>query len=375
MIEIKRDLNKIIDRHKSFTELAPVDRPLYCVNVIGRGYAAVYDATFGAIPKNREVRPEDIDINSYIKDTANFISWHEQAGADMFYPVVPFSYIPWMEAVAGCPIYAGKDSFYAEPFLKSADDIPDSIDLSEKNAWFAKLLEMSQALVSSFGEVYPMGSSTHLRGPADMMAAAIGQKQFPLELYDNPDKLKKLGKVCTRAFIEVARALNAIAAKAKFGGFIVNNFGIYTEEVCQYFQDDAVAFLSPKFYREFILEDHRTIDASFGQTLYHIHPISLFVAGELVSFANLKIIEINREPLAIGPSLEEMLPVFKKIQDSGKALVINFTDIDFSPELIEKEVRLACDNLAYEGLCIYICVENTKDGLRKTEAAKEVFKI
>ena len=375
MIQVKRNLKEIIKRHKSFIEIKPVSRPLYCVNVIGRGYAAVYNNTFKSIPKDTEVRPEDINMESYIKDVENFINWHEEVGFDIFYPVVPFSYIPWIEAIIGCPIYAGRDSFYAEPFMKSMDDMPAGIDLSKKNKWFTKLVEMTEVLVKTFGDNYPTGSSTHLRGPADMMAAAIGQKQFPLEFYDNPQKLKKFGKICSEAFIEVAKTVNNAASKAKFKGFVVNLFGIYTEEVCQYYQDDAVAFLSPKFYKEFIAEDHLIIDKSFPSTLYHIHPISLFVADELVNFPNLRIIEINREPLVIGPSLEEMLPVFKKIQDKNKALLINFTDIDFSPELLEKEIRLTCQNLSYEGLCIYICVEDIKDAYKKTKAIEKVFKM
>ncbi len=375
MIEIKRNFDEIIERHRAFIERKPVERPLYCVHVIGRGYAEAYKETFSKIPKGIEVEPKHIDISDYIKDVENFIKWHEEAGQDIFYPVAPLLYIPWTEAIIGCPVYKGKDSFYAEPFLKSWEGMPSKIDLSDKNKWFAKLIEMTEILVDTFGKIYPVGSSTHLRGPADMLAAAIGQRQFPLEIYDNPEKIKAFGKVCTEVFIEIARTVNKIASKAKFRGFVVNNYGIWTEKICQYYQDDSVAFLSPKFYKQFIANLHREIDNSFPLTLYHIHPISLFVVDELIDFSNLIIIEINREPLAIGPSVEEMLPVFKKIQESNKALIINFTDIDFSPDLIEKETSLICKNLSYEGLCIYICAEDIKDAYKKTEAVKKIFKI
>ena len=375
MIKVKRNFREIIKRHKSFFNLEPVDRPLFCVYLIGRGYAAVFSNTFKNIPKGTEVRPEDINMEYFINDIEKIINMHEEAGQDIFYPIVPYSYIPWTEAIIGCPIYAGGDSFYAEPFIKNMNEIPEEIDLSMKNRWFKKLIDMKEVLVETFGENYPAGSSTHLRGPADMVAAAIGQNQFPLELYDNPKKIKKFIKICSEAFIEIAKTVNNIASKAKFKGYVVNNFGIYTEEVCQHYQDDAVAFLSPKFYKEFIVDDHLMIDKSFPSTLYHIHPVSLFIVDELVDFPNLRIIEVHREPLAVGPSFEEMLPAFKKIQDKNKALLINFTDIDFSPELLEKEVGLACKHLSPKGLCIYICAEDIEDGYKKTEAIKKVFKI
>jgi len=375
MVTIRRDLKEIAKRHKDFIDRKPVKRPLYCVNVLGKGYAAMYEKTFSKIPKGIAMKPEDIDMDAYISDVEKFLDWHEEAGFDFFYPVTPYFFIPWIEAIIGCPIFAGKDSFYAEPFLFNWDDMPPKIDLSSKNRWFVKLCEMTEILVDTFGSNYPIASSTHFRGPADMASAAIGQKQYPLELFDNPEKLKKFGSICTDAFIEAARTVNEIASRAGFKGYVVNNYGIYSEKVLQYYQDDAVAFLSPKFYREFIVSDHLRIDKSFASTLYHIHPVSMFVADELVRFPNLKIIEVNREPLAIGPSLEDMLPVFKKIQENGKSLLINWTDIDFTPELLEKEVGLACDYLSYEGLCVYVCAENIEDAYKKTDAVKKIFDL
>ena len=84
--------------------------------------------------------------------------------------------------------------------------------------YFDSFIKLLQGKLNPIGKLpvkvsdkYPIGSSTHLRGPADMMSAAIGQKQFPLELYDNPEKIKSMGKVYTSTFIEVARKVNKIA--------------------------------------------------------------------------------------------------------------------------------------------------------------------
>ena len=375
MVQIKRNFEEMISRHKAYFEMKPVKRSLYGVTIMGRGYAEAYSNTFSKIQKKVEVKPGDIDLESFIKDVEKFLKWHEEAGFDFFYPISPFSYIPWIEAIIGCPIFAGKDSFYAEPASGCWPDVPDKIDLSEKNKWFAKLLEMTEALVNEFGGHVPIASSTHLRGPADMMSAAIGQRQYIFEIFDNPQKLRKLGNICTEAFIETATTVNQIVSKAKFKGYVTNNFGVYTEKVCQHYQDDAVAFLSPKYYKEFILEKHIEIDESFDSTLYHVHPISMFVVDELVRFPRLKIIEINREPVAIGPAMKDMIPVFKKIQENKKAVVAHFPDIDFAPELIEQEVALICQNLSYEGLFINVCAENVEDALLKTERIRKSFDI
>ena len=288
MFKVKRNLDQIIKRHKNFVSCGEVDRPLFCINIFGKDYAREFTNTFKNIQLGKEISPDDIVLEDYIEDVENLINWHEEIDSDFFYPVVPYMYIPWTEAIIGCPIFAGRDSFYAEPFIKDWRDFTGEVDLSKNNKWLHKLIEIKTALVNYLDGNYPVGSSTHLRGPADMMAAALGQKQFPLEMYDNPDKVKKMCKVYTETFIRIAKKLNEIAKYSKFPGYVVNIFGIWTEEICQFFQDDAIAFLSPKFYKDFILENHRYIDSNFISTLYHIHPVSLFVLDELIKFSNLK---------------------------------------------------------------------------------------
>ena len=142
MVNLKRDLNLLTSKHKSFINLEKVDCPLFCMNILGRNYAAAYKETFSKIPKGMEVTPDDISIDSFIKDVENFISIHEETGEDVFYPIVPFYYIPWAEAVIGCPVFAGKDSFYAKSFIDSWESFGWSTNLDESNKWYSKLIEM-----------------------------------------------------------------------------------------------------------------------------------------------------------------------------------------------------------------------------------------
>ena len=375
MFDIKKDFKKIIRRHEAFISLEEVDRPLLCVNVTGKNYAKSYSNVFEKIPQNREISPDDISIEEYIKDVNNFINWNETLDSDFIYPVVPYLYIPWTEAIIGCPIFLGKDSFYAEPFIKSWKDFRSELDLSENNKWFKKLIEMTFFLVEYLGDKYPVGSSTHLRGPVDMMAASLGQKEFPLELYDNPNKIQEMNKIYTEAFIYIAKKINNIAKKSRFNGYIVNIFGIWTEKICQFFQDDALVLTSPRFYKDLILKSHLHIDYSFPSTLYHIHPTSLFILDELVKFPNLKIIEINREPEAIGPPIEELIKPLKKIQDCRKAAILCFTDPDFTPDFIEKEIKIVCQELSYRGFCINIIAADVEDGKRKIQSISKIFNL
>jgi len=299
---------------------------------------------------------------------------NEEVGGDLFWPVVSYVYIPWMEAIIGCPIYSTETSFYAKPFIDDWNDFYNKrVDLSNNNKWLSKLLELQSMLVQYLGDNYPISSSSHLRGPVDMMAAALGQTRMPLELYDNPDKVEKMCSLYAKVFIRVAKLQNKIASKSKYGGYTVNGYGIWTPYVCQYLQDDAMAFLSPKFYKQLILKNHIRIINNFDSIFYHVHPISLFVIDELLKMEKVSIIEVNREPEIMGPSIIELLPTFKKIQENNKCLLINFTQCAVGLDLFRDEVRTICKNLSYKGLCIYAMVDDVEDGLMKMEIIKEIL--
>jgi hypothetical protein len=371
MFKIKRDIKEISNRNQAFVERKEVDRPLYGAFILGNEYMKEYKETYKNIPHDREVKPQDIITEDFLKDIGGIIESSKETGGDLFYPAVPYFFIPWMEAIIGCHIFAGRDSFYAKPFIDSLDNVNGKIDLSSDNKWLAKLIEMETALLNYLDGSYPIGSSTHLRGPIDMVSAAIGQSRFCLELYDNPEKIKELSSSYTETFINVAKIENEIASKSRFKGYVVNNYGVWTPYVCQYYQDDALAFISPQIYKDFFQKEHARIDGSFKSSLFHVHPISLFIVDELLKLPNLDIIEINREPM--GPSVEELLPTFKKIQENNKSLIINFTTVNFDLELLEREVSLAVNSLSKRGLCIYVSVKDKDDGIKKMDLVKRII--
>src|SRR5208283_2646352 len=150
------------------------DRPLVGIHVWDRHYRRIYRETNRTIPQIGEVRPQDIETDLFLKDVERLIAMNERIGGDLFWPVVSYVYIPWMEAIIGCPVYANEDTFYSTPCIESWKDFSGNLDVAG-NAWLAKLLDLQGALVREFGDGYPISSSSHLRGPVDMMAAAFGQ--------------------------------------------------------------------------------------------------------------------------------------------------------------------------------------------------------
>ena len=373
MAAVLRNLPDLFRRNSAFIARKETDRPLVGIHVWDRHYRRIYRETNRTIPEIGEVRPQNIETDLFLKDIENLLAMNERIGGDLFWPVVSYVYIPWMEAIIGCPVYANEDTFYSKPCIESWDDFHDDFDFVE-SPWLAKLLELQRALVREFGAAYPISSSSHLRGPVDMMAAALGQTRLPLEFYDNPDKVRRMCDAYSRAFVEVATLQNGISAESGFGGFTVNGYGVWTPRVCQYVQDDGMAFLSPQIYEAFILRNHGEIAGSFETVFYHLHPVSLFILDELLKIGNLTILEINREPEVIGPSVRELMPAFRRTQECGKSLLVNFTQGAVGIALFEEEVTLLCEELPFRGLCIYVMADDEGDGRRRMEIIRKILR-
>lgn len=367
------NFGKKIDTNRAFYERSHQDRPFYGFQYVGKEWMKTYESSLSSLSHDKVISPDDIDTEGFIRDVDRHIEITEAIGGYSFYSVSPLIYIPWMEAILGCPIVATGDSCYSQPWLQSWDDVPEDIDLSS-NKWFAKMISLMKDLIGHLGDRYPIACSTLIRGPADCVSAALGATRFGLELYDNLEKVRKLAKLFTDTIIKVIKAQHEVAASSAFGqGYTISGYGLWTPGMCQHLQDDAAALLSPQFYRELFLEPHATMIQAFDDSFYHVHPISLFVVDELIQMEKLKYIEINREPPGVGQSAIELMPYYRKILESGKRLLVHWAYVDFSRELLEKEISYLYHNLSHRGLGFSVCVSSREDGQRKNGLIEQVL--
>ncbi len=78
--------------------------------------------------------------------------------------------------------------------------------------------------------------------------------------------------------------------------------------------------------------------------LFHLHPSSFFIIDQLIDLDALKVIQINKD--LGGPSVEEMLPVFKKVLAKKQLVVWGEFDDD--------EIALLLDQLPAKGLMLHL---------------------
>ena len=304
---------------------------------------------------------KDIDLELCRMDYESLFEKNLETMSDTPWSAFPLMTIPWVEAILGCPINKNGINIWAEsPDENLEQFLSRSIDL-DNNAWLQKLLEFTQWLVDLSASRFPVSVSL-MRGPSDLLSALRGPSQMCLDFYDSPDLVLKVMEKLTDLWIKIAHRQMALIPPF-MEGFGFGQIYLWGLKKCAWFQDDAVALLSPKHYRRFLLPFEETIAASLPASGIHLHPQSLFVVDDLITIPDLDVIEINYEPT--GPTLKDLLPCIQKIV-AEKCLVLWG---DFS----EEDLSLLKQNVSTGNLCLQINVDFAQSAQSKLALVKKIW--
>ncbi|MBI2843824.1 MAG: hypothetical protein HYX78_10530 [Armatimonadetes bacterium] len=289
-----------------------------------------------------------VTAEPFLDDYDRMVREGESIGDDIIRVAEPFWGIPWMEAILGCPIRSSSDSIWSEPCIDDLDAVLDPRDILSGNRWLQALVEFTDELVRHSNGRYPVGTPV-LRGPADMLAAMLGVENFVLACCSEPESVRRLADSCTTVWLEVARTL-LDRIPPFYGGHGISFYNLWAPGEGVWFQEDAAAFLSPSIYRDLILPCDVRISGGFGYTLFHLHSACLFHIEELLKIESLKVVEINRDPN--GPAINEMTPVFRRIQEVKPLLTWGRFD--------EEEIEEMVDSLSPAGLYLHMIVDSVE---------------
>ena len=347
-------------RHRAFWARQHTDRPLLGCN-IGQFMNERYPRTTQALPEGL-VNPEDIRVDLFLEDCEQQYLIHRELADD--YPFIgsPFKFVPWLEAIMGCPIMASPHSLWAQPYASNWDDWHWKRPTLD-NPWARKLLELMQALAEHSRGRYPV-SATLMRGPSDMLAALRGAGQLPLDVIDYPDMVKKLAELCAHVWIEVAKAQQAVIPDRN-EGYMDGDRGarFWSPEKGIWLQEDALSLLSPRLYRELFLPIDRHIAAEFPAVAFHLHSVSAWAVGDLISAPEIDIIEIDFDDPQTEAEIERTFEACKLAQMHKPLIVSMMYNDSYCPWL----KRILTD-LSPQGLSIQIVVRNIEEGeLVKTD--------
>lgn len=346
----RSSLQERLALHRAFWARQKQPRPLASFRIGDFFFARHFQAAFPLLEPDKTLSPEMLNVADFLPDYERMFLEAERLGQDAFWTAEPYTGIPWMEAILGCPIRGGCDSFTSRPWLSSPDEALEKVLFDPQNPWLKKYLEFVAALVRQSRGRYPVAMPI-MRGPSDMLGALLGQQEMVLALMEaDPKVMQRLIERLTRAFLSVIDAQCRLTPSF-YRGSALGFYHIWTPGKAIWFQDDLSAILSPKLYRQFFLESARLILAGHDFNAVHLHPASFFILDELLTLENLKVVEVNKD--IVGPDVKEMLPVLTKIMETRGLILWG--------DLTVEDLEIVKGNLPCRGLALHVVAPTVEE--------------
>jgi len=255
---------------------------------------------------------------------------------------VPYVRVPWMEAIAGCPIRAlvASGSMRTHTIVTDWDDLSRLQEL-RNDAWLDTLLALVERTVERCSAQRPI-AHTLMRGPGDIAEAMLGAERLCLAVYDHTEELASLLSYATALFEEVWREQASRIPRVRGG--TVNWYGIWAPGSTVRTQCDASALTSPKQYADHMARwDLRTAQVA-DYSIMHLHSGSLHVVDTLLATPYPTAIQVSLDPPPSAPPWQELLPTFATILAHKPLLIDGY--------LSNEEARALEDALPRDGLAV-----------------------
>ena len=278
----------------------------------------MHDFDWGLPAPEGKLEPRMLDLDRFLPQyEAYFAAGNGPTDGDLIWPAMPPRAVPWLEGILGCTVEYSlpTSSIFAEAVIGDGwGEVPAPLPLAA-NPWFLKLAEfilgLSKLSSGRFAVAPPL-----TRGPWDLACALRGMGNAYLDLYDNPDELRKLGAFCRRVWIEVTRALAEIVPRWRGG--VVGFLGMWAPGFNPLPQNDASVSVSPKKYREVMREADQEVAEAWECQIFHLHSAGLQIVDDVLPFLGGRALNVVIDPA--GPSLEALLPTLRHVQEANVPL-------------------------------------------------------
>ena len=335
-----------IERYKAFWQRFSVNRPIIGFSLIGW---FPLDAFSTAVnwQNHRYLQPELLSIPSVVEDHVRMIREGEWIDDDLIRGVGPMQVaVPFLPGVLGCKLRILPDNVLGEAQMLSWDQAMQ-VQLDDNNLWFRKYLALANALVTRADGQFPVSHSAEI-GPTDMHAVLRGHNQSIIDLIDAPGKTADLLVHIGRIFIDFTETLWQQLIRFH-GGTFDAQYSLWAPGPIARLQEDATAVYSPALYRQLVQPVDRMLARHFEYSFMHLHSTSMFLLDAILEIEELGCLEINHD--ASGPPLSKMIPYYRRVQDTGRSLVVRGA---FTPD----ELRMLMDSLDPRGLLLLIMVKD-----------------
>lgn len=243
----------------------------------------------------------------------------------------PWRGIPWLEAACGCPVRYSQGSLAPAHFVESADELAH-FPIPAPNGWLDCMGRETQRLDAQAPPDCWISPSI-LRGPSDALAAMRGMTEFFLDLHDNPQLVERAASQVNQVLM-MEIDIHYSLVQPKLGGY-AHIFGYWAPGKTIMLQEDALGMCSPSIYRDIFMQFNATIVKHLGpHVLFHFHSTGYKHYTHVMNIPGIAGVEITLE--TIGPTLQDLVPVFRNILEKSRLILQVSTGFEYLPAALRK---------------------------------------
>lgn len=314
-------IEKRIERYNAWRKREPVERPM--IGLSWEPDVPPLPDMLAQVELGKEVSPDQIQPEMFLDWIESCYQQDCQLQSDVIQTFAPAFGVPWVEAIAGCPVVAHPGSLWAEPCLDSYANRP-RICLDLDNPWLRKLIELTRVLVEFADGRFPV-TLPLTRGPLDTLSAMRGPERMGLDFYDNRDEVLEILDELTDLWIGFCEAV--LPWIPPFHGGYCTRMKMWAPGHAVTPQNDISSIVSASMYEEFALPCDRRIVSRFPYHSFHLHDTEYHQIDGLLKLKELTAIQLFLQPSSGGPPLETVMPVVRQALNS-KPLLLGVEDIE-----------------------------------------------
>jgi hypothetical protein len=197
----------------------------------------------------------------------------------------------------------------------------ESVELNQNNEWYSRLLRITEYAAKRGGNDYLI-TITDIGGVLDILSSFLGPTNIILTMKRNPEIIDTCRSIILEKLLKVYDDLQNIVYQYCDGCSCW--LGVWSKKRWYALQSDFSAMLNPKWFQKFVLPDLKLQAEHMDYAIYHLDgPDALPHLDFLLNEPSITGIQwvpgAGNTPMASM----EWLPLYKKIQNAGKSLVID----------------------------------------------------
>lgn len=225
---------------------------------------------------------------------------------------------------------------WVRPFMDDLDEWQPEFDRG--NRWWRHMCELIDALCEAAPGHFLVGIPD-MHGGGDSLAAARHPDRLALDLYDKPERVRRLMERLTEIYIQIYEEYCGRISRVQDG--CTTWLRVYARGTYCALQNDFSGLVSPEMFAEFFLPEVRGLAGYLDNSIYHLDgPSSV---GNLPHLLEVDELDGIQWVPGAGERMSDWVPLCRQVLEAGKCL-----HIGCQPE----ELLLLLDALPHGGLYI-----------------------